>query len=122
MIPVRIFAVLFLLGTVNAFGQFSSGPPSIDPPDPTSMDDVTLFVQQVDSCPPIPTVTRSGFDISVIVHYGLCLFPPTLITHSLDLGRLPAGRYSVTITYTGSSTPVMFSFVVLDANSTVAVS
>jgi hypothetical protein len=124
MIPVRrsIIALIFVLTATNLVAQPATYPVSIDPPDPTSNDAVTLFVQQFDSCPPAPTVTRSGFEISVAVNFGGCLFPPTLITHTIELGALPAGQYHVTVTYAGGSTPVTFSFVVLDANGTVKVS
>lgn len=122
MTPVRIFAILSLVSAIELFGQPSANPVSIDPPDPTSTDSVTLFVQQFDSCPPPPTVTRSGFDINVTVNFGTCLSPPTLITHAIEVGKLQAGRYSVNVASAGSTTPVQFSFVVLDANSGVAVS
>src|SRR5712691_3042363 len=118
---VRVFAVLSLVA-VAAFGQFSPAPPSVDPPDPTSNDAVTLIVQQVASCPPPPEMTRSGFDIAVILRPGLCLSPPVLVTQRVELGALPPGQYHVVISAEGGQWPSTFSFVVLDANSTVAVS
>ena len=122
MTTVRVFAVLSLVGAVVTFGQFSGAPPSIDPPDPTSNDAVTLNVQQVASCPPPPEMTRSGFDIAVILRAGPCLSPPVLVTQRLELGLLPSGQYHVVITAEGGQSPLTFSFVVLDANPTVAVS
>ena len=116
-----ITALVFLVSAASLFAQLSSTPVSIDPPDPTSVDPVTLFVQQFDSCPPPPVMTRSGFEIDVTLGAGICLSPPVLITHSVDLGTLPAGRYNVNVVYPGSSVPVTFSFVVLDANYSVAV-
>ncbi len=121
MTTVRVFAVLSLVA-VAAFGQFSPAPPSVDPPDPTSNDAVTLIVQQVASCPPPPEMTRSGFDIAVILRPGLCLSPPVLVTQRVELGALPPGQYHVVISAEGGQWPSTFSFVVLDANSTVAVS
>src|SRR5712691_4420376 len=119
MTIVRAFVVAFLLIVGSAFGQY---PLAIDPPDPTSRDPVTLIVQQFDSCPPPPDVTRSGFDITVTVHYGLCLSPPALITLRIELGTLPAGQYNVVAKYDGGQAPVTSSFAVLDANLTVLVS
>jgi hypothetical protein len=115
---VRIFAILSLVGALELIAQPSANPVSIDPPDPTSTDSVTLFVQQFDSCPPPPTVTRSGFDINVTVHFGPCLFPPTLITQAMELGRLPAGLYSVNVASAGSTTPVQFVAVSQSVGST----
>lgn len=120
MTPVRIFPVLFLVGAVTLFGQSSAAPVSVDPPDPTSNDAVTLIVQQFASCPPPPAVTRSGFDIKVVMSPGPCLSPPVLVTHRIELEMLPAGQYHVVINDQGGQST--FSFVVLDANATVAVS
>jgi hypothetical protein len=117
-----MFVVLFLVGAVAAFGQFSPAPPSTDPPDPTSHDTVTLIVQQFASCPPPPAMTRSGFDIAVTLRPGPCLSPPVLVTQRVELGVLPPGQYHVAISAEGGQSAPTFSFVVLDANSTVAVS
>jgi IPT/TIG domain len=119
---LRIVLALLLLGSASLWAQPATNPIRVDPPDPTSSDDVTLFVQQFDSCPPPPTVSRSGFDISVTLSSGPCLAPPTLITHEIDLGTLAAGQYNVEVTYDWSPAPTTFSFPVLDANDDVMVS
>lgn len=122
MTMVRMSVVLFLVGSVAALGQFSPAPPSIDPSDPTSHDTVTLIVQQFASCPPPPEMIRSGFDIAVTLRPGPCLSPPVLVTQRVELGVLPPGQYRVAISPEGGQSLFTFSFVVLDANSTVAVS
>jgi hypothetical protein len=119
---VRIFVFLSIVIAVVALGQFSGAPPSIDPPDPTSKDAVTLIVQQIASCPPPPEMSRSGFEIAVTLRPGPCLSPPVLITHHIELGVIPSGQYHVVITAESGQSPFTFSFVVLDANSGVAVS
>jgi len=118
MAILRTIILALLLMSSAAFGQRS---PAIDPPDPTSKDPVTLLVQQVDSCPPPPAVSRSGFEIKVTVNFGQCLFPPSLITHHVELGVLPAGQYNVVVYYAGSQQPVAFSFTVLEASLSVSV-
>lgn len=88
---------------------------TVDPPDPTSASPVVLVVTEHDSCPPDPVVTRDGFAIQVTLGAGICLFPPVNITHRLDLGTLPAGTYTVTVTDESDDATVTQSFVVLDA-------
>ena len=115
---VRTLAVGLLLAVVasSAHAQIA-----IDPPDPTPKDDVTLTVQQFDSCPPSPDVTRNGFEIVVNIRWGLCLSPPFLITHTISLGKLPAGTYHVVANY-GNNDLKTFAFTVFDANGSVIVS
>jgi hypothetical protein len=122
MTPARILATLLLLIALRVDAQFSTSPPRTDPPDPTSADSVTLLVDQVDSCPPPPTLTRTGFEIDVTIYGGPCAFPPTLITWRLELGTLPAGRYIVNLGAPGGPATPTATFVVLDANSSVSVS
>jgi hypothetical protein len=99
---------------------FASDNLAVEPADPTSNSPVTLIVTQVDCCAPAPVVTRSGFTISVVISYGLCFCPPMLITHRIALGVLPPGRYEVVATTSGQPAGSL-SFVVLDANNSVAV-
>lgn len=119
----RAAVILSLVVSVHAFGQFAPYTPlEIDPLDPTSADSVTLLVRQVDSCPPTPTVVRSGFEIDVTVYGSPCGFPPTLITHRIELGILPAGHYTVIANSPGGPQPISFAFDVLPASSDLTVS
>ncbi|HUJ15288.1 MAG TPA: IPT/TIG domain-containing protein [Thermoanaerobaculia bacterium] len=120
MIPTRTLVAVSLLAATRLLAQFPTPQISVDPIDPTSTDDVTLFVQQVASCPPPPSVTRTGFAIAVTLQPGLCLSPPAVVTQPIDLEELAAGTYSVVVHSAGL--PLQnFSFSVLDANSTVVV-
>jgi hypothetical protein len=74
---------------------------AVEPADPTSREPVTLIVSELDSCPGPPTVTRTGHRIDVVLGSGICLSAPTEITWRLELGVLPAGRYTVTLTDNG---------------------
>ena len=85
--------VLFLLT-----GIASSQSIVIEPADPTTKIAVALLIEETDSCPPEPTVTRVGSLITVALGTGPCLSPPTLITHRIELGLLPAGPYDITVT------------------------
>jgi len=123
MAPSRVLAVLLLLAAFDLNAQFySSNPVRTDPPDPTSADSVTLLVEQFASCPPPPALTRSGFEIDVTLHPGPCLFPPGLITWKLELGKLPAGTYTINVQPAGAVPISTTTFVVFDANPTVIVS
>jgi hypothetical protein len=124
MTLARFAAVLSLAFALHAFGQFDPYTPlEVDPPDPTTADSVTLLVRQVDSCPPVPIVVRSGFEIDVTVRYGLCLFPPTLITHTIELGTLPAGHYTVIANSPAvPPQPITLGFDVTPASSDLTVS
>lgn len=113
----RLFVtVLLLTGTVFA-DEFQ---PRIEPPDPTSTTPVTLIVFEGDSCPPEPVVTRTSFQIDVVLGTGPCLSPPTLITHRIALGLLPPGTYTVSVT-DGGAPAGSLTFVVLDASNDVIV-
>src|ERR1041385_636455 len=122
MIPSRVFAILVLLAALPLNAQVSTNPVRTDPPDPTSADSVTLLVEQVGSCPPSPTLTRTGFDINVTLHGGVCLYPPFLITWKLELGTLAPGTYTVNVAFPGQPSSYTATFVVLDANASVIVS
>lgn len=116
MRALRLLPFLVVLATLNV----SAAPRvRIQPADPTTVDPVTLIVEQFDSCPPRPEVTRSGFTITVKLGFGVCLSPPALITHRIDLGPLPAGTYTVQ-EVTGNP-DYAFTFTVLDAESSVEV-
>ena len=119
----RLAVVLSLAFAVHSFGQFDSFTPlAVDPPDPTSADSVTLIVKQFDSCPPPPTVVRSGFEIDVTVYGGVCGFPPAVITHTIELGNLPAGHYTVVANTVGGPQPITFTFDVTPATTDLTVS
>ena len=107
--------LLFLATTTALFAQQNTI--SVEPADPRSTEPVTLIVTQLDSCPPPPVVTRSGFSITVELIYGPCLSPPHLITWRLDLGVLAAGTYTVNL----KGTTLTSTFTVLDANNSVVV-
>ena len=57
-----LLSLLLVVATITVSAQPVSNPVAIDPVDPTSNDPVTLVVQQFDSCPPPPAVSRSGID------------------------------------------------------------
>jgi hypothetical protein len=118
MVTRVLHVALLLLIAVSSFG--SDFPVAVEPPDPTSITPVTLIVTQFDTCPPRPTVTRNGFVINVHMGYGICLSPPTLITHRLDIGVLPAGDYLVNV-MSGDEIVTTARFTVLDANGLVVV-
>src|ERR1051326_9455923 len=101
MTPSRAFAGFLLLAAARLNAQVSPNPVTTDPIDPTSADSVTLLVQQFVSCTPAPTVSRSGFEIDVTLHAGLCLIPPVLPTWPLELGTLPPGTYTVKVASPG---------------------
>lgn len=111
---IRALAVLLLLA-FNAAAQ-----PHIEPDDPTSNEPVTLYVVENDTCPPAPVVTRSGFDVRVVLGDGPCLSPPVAITHRIELGVLPAGLYHLTVI--DASAIEESTFTVLDANGSIVVS
>lgn len=94
--------VLALLLAPAAVAQFTSSI-DIEPPVPNTHTPVTLIVSEWDSCPPEPVVTRSGFTITVTLGSGPCLSPPILITHQIELGTLPAGRYTVVVNDDGEA-------------------
>jgi hypothetical protein len=89
---------------------------TIEPPDPTTLTPVAIVVTEIDSCPPPPVVTISGFQIDIALGTGLCLFPPGPITHRLELGILAAGTYNVRLTE-GATLVATKPFTVLNANS-----
>lgn len=120
MLLRRALPLLLLLSATALYGQ-SFFPLAIDPPDPTSRDEITVLVRQFSSCPPPPGVTRSGSEIVLMLRAGSCASPPALITHRVELGALPAGQYRVTVIEDGVARPGSFSFTVLDENWTVRV-
>lgn len=115
MIRSLAVAILLLSRVVSAEDAIQ-----IEPADPTSTTPVTLIVMEVDSCPPPPVVTGSGFTITVALGVGPCLSPAILITHRLELGILAAGEYQVVVT-DGGEPAGSASFDVLDANTSVIV-
>jgi hypothetical protein len=106
---------LFLLS-----GLVSAQSIVIEPADPTTAIAVALLVEETDSCPPDPTVTRSGSLITVALGVGPCLSPPMLITHRIELGFLPAGPYDITVTDNGETAGTS-SFQVLEVGDEVLV-
>ncbi|HYO79215.1 MAG TPA: IPT/TIG domain-containing protein [Thermoanaerobaculia bacterium] len=106
--------LLCVLVPLAAFSANAANTIRVEPPDPTSTTPIVLFVTEIDTCPPEPVVTRSGFTITVSLGGGMCLPPPAEITHRLELGPLPAGTYTVNVTDPPAGATA--TFVVLDAN------
>ena len=117
-----IAAVLSLVMTLGVSAQ--KLPVSVDPPDPTSADPVTLNVEVVASCPLPPKVVRTAFDIDVTILSIPCSFPIEFdVTFPVELGTLPAGHYTVGVHYpSGPPFPGTFGFDVLPASSDLTVS
>jgi hypothetical protein len=88
--------VLALLLTRAAVAQTGSSI-GVEPPVPNTQTPVTLLVGEWDRCPSAPIATRSGFTITVPLGSGPCLTPAMLVTHRIELGTLPAGRYTVIV-------------------------
>ncbi len=112
MVP-RVALLLFLAAT-SALAQI--GTITTDPPDPTSIDPVTIVVQQYGGCVLPPDLTRSGSEIDITLHAFACGAPPPIngAFLRLDAGRLPAGPYAVVVKF-GQQSSTM-SFTVLDAS------
>ena len=89
---------------------------TIEPPDPTTLTPVAIVVTEIDSCPPPPVVTISGFQIGIALGTGPCLFPPGPITHRLEVGVLAAGTYTVRVSDAGTHVATK-TFPVLNANA-----
>jgi hypothetical protein len=113
MKPLFIFSFALSVAA-SVFAQIGSI--AVDPPDPTSGDLVTVIVQHYGGGVLATDVTRNGFDIFITLHSFCCVGPPQLngdFVH-VDVGRLPAGTYSVHVTegtQSGDS-----SFTVLDGS------
>ena len=120
----RLAVILSLAIAVRSSGQFGPFTPlAVDPADPTSSDPVTVIFTLLVSCTPTPTVTRSGFDITVVEPpFAPCGAPPALGTFRLEVGTLPPGHYTVVAKLGGVQYGDPFGFDVLDASSNVTVS
>src|SRR5438270_2158422 len=120
----RLAVILSLAIAVPSFGQFGPFTPlAVDPSDPTSSEPVTVIFTLLVSCTPTPTVTRSGFDITVVEPpFAPCGAPPVLGTFRLEVGTLPPGHYTVAAKLGGVQYGDPFGFDVLDASSNVTVS
>lgn len=88
-----------VLAIVLLFGAATSRAANIEvrPPDPRSVEPVTLLVTFPGSCPPFPSVVRDGFAIHVTTWEGPCLVPAVPYLAELPLGILAAGVYTVTM-------------------------
>jgi len=93
--PIRFVFAVFLFLSVSAHAGLSVFPPS-----PTT--DTPVILRGVDNCArrPAPEITRVGAEITVKLNGTLITcpgpFPPEL-PFEVRLGRLPAGRYHVTL-------------------------
>ena len=91
---------------------------SVHPHAPTTADAITFRTEQTCSVGS-HTVTRTGNEIQVLLGGGRCPSPPWPYAYEVPLGKLPAGRYRVTVPEAfGANT---FTFVVRDADPAVAI-
>lgn len=118
--PFRVAAVL-LIFVLFASPVSADSLLSIDPPAPTSDDDVVVRVPrtcQVDR----QTVTRTGVEISVLLEQlSSCSSPPFRYEYEVPLGKLPAGEYRVTVTEYSDIPPQVLSFFVFEADPPLTV-
>jgi hypothetical protein len=118
--PLRIGTVLFIF-VVLASAVSADSLLSIDPPAPTSDDEIVVRVPrtcQVDR----ETVTRNGTEISVLLEQlRSCPSPPFRDEYEVSLGKLPPGEYRVSVTEYSDLPPQVLSFFVFEANPPLTV-
>jgi hypothetical protein len=118
--PLRV-AALLLVFVIFASAVSADTLLSIDPPAPTSDDEVILRVPrtcQVDR----QTVTRNGTEISVLLEQlSSCPSPPFRDEYEVSLGKLPAGEYRVAVTEYSDLPPQVLSFFVFEADPPLTV-
>jgi hypothetical protein len=71
---------------------------TLEPSDPRAGERVFVTVVEVESCPGVPIVTRSGNDVTIALGSARCNTPPTAFGHRIDLGILHAGTHNLTVT------------------------
>jgi hypothetical protein len=84
------------------------------PPNPTDADSINVLISGYwsDSCEPgqgVPAVSRAGTTVAIVVPYSItppntpCLFSIVPLDFTVPIGRLPVGRYQVTVSLGGST-------------------
>jgi hypothetical protein len=95
-----LVAVLALLVSAQAFGEFS-------PPDPTAYDFIRYETVFGGECGWEGTAVRNGSQITITFQGGaVCLAVPS--AQSVDIGFLPAGTYDVTVYTDQGSGPELY--------------
>lgn len=99
VVPFRLAVALFVMLSASVQAKLSVFPPS-----PTT--DTPVILRGVDHCGrrPAPEITRNGAEITVKLNGTLITCPgpfPPEIPFEVRLGRLPAGRYHLTLAVCG---------------------